>query len=237
MKLGVNVDHIATVREARGGRFPNPVAAAVLAELAGADGITVHLREDARHIKERDVRVLRETISTKLNLEMSLAEKIVKIAIDIVPDQVTIVPENRKELTTEGGLDVKANAKKLSIVIPKLHKAGIAVNLFVDPDRMTLEAAKNLKVDGVEIHTGMYAEAREDVKFRQAHHDICQAVVMAKNMRLHVAAGHGLDYVNIAPIAKLHEIEEVNIGHSIISRAVLVGMERAVREMKDLLRR
>ncbi len=235
MKLGVNVDHVATVREARGGGFPDPVAAAVLAELAGADGITVHLREDERHIKERDVRVLRETISTRLNLEMSLSEKIVKAAVSIVPDQVTIVPEHRKELTTEGGLDVKGNVKKLSAVILKLHKAGIVVNLFVEPDRPTMEEAKNLKADGVEIHTGRYAEARKDVELRQTQHDIYQAAVMAKNMRMHVAAGHGLDYTNIAPIAKVHEIEEVNIGHSIISRAVLVGLERAVREMKELL--
>ncbi len=235
MKLGVNIDHVATVREARKGRWPDPVAAAVLAELAGADQITVHLREDARHIKERDVRVLKDTISTRLNLEMGLAEEIIETALDVVPHQVTIVPERREELTTEGGLDVIANTKKLSAAISKFRKKGIAVNLFIEPSRDVLEEAKNLGVDGVEIHTGMYANAGTENDFRKAYHDIHQAAVIAKNMRLHVAAGHGLDYTNISAVSKLHEIEEVNIGHSIISRAVLVGLERAVREMKELL--
>lgn len=235
MKLGVNIDHVATVREARKGRLPDPVAAAVLAELAGADGITVHLREDARHIQERDVRLLKDTVSTRLNLEMGLAETIVKAALDIVPHQVTIVPEHREELTTEGGLDVISNVKKLSPAIQKFHEKGIVVNLFVEPDRSTLEEAKKLGADGVEIHTGMYANAVSDNDIRKAYHDIHQAAVMARNMRMYVAAGHGLDYKNITDIAKLHEIVEVNIGHSIIARAILVGLERAVREMKDLL--
>lgn len=235
MKLGVNVDHVATVREARKCKLPDPVAAAVLAELAGADQITVHLREDARHIKERDVRVLKGTVSTRLNLEMGLAKEIIETALDVVPHQVTIVPERREELTTEGGLDVAASAKKLSAAISKFHKKGIVVNLFVEPDRDILEAAKNLGADGVEMHTGMYANARTENDLRKAYHDIHQAAVIAKNMRMHVAAGHGLDYTNVAAIAKLHEVEEVNIGHSIISRAVLVGLERAVREMKRLL--
>lgn len=236
MKLGVNIDHVATVREARKGRSPDPLAAAVLAELAGADGITVHLREDARHIQERDVRLLKDTVTTKLNLEMGLAEAIVKTALDIVPHQVTIVPEHREELTTEGGLDVIANTKKLSAAISRFHKKEIAVNLFVEPSRDVLEISKKLGADGVEIHTGVYANAGTENDLRKAYHDIHQAAVIAKNMRMYVAAGHGLDYTNIAAIAKLHEIEEVNIGHSIISRAVLVGLERAVREMKDLLR-
>lgn len=235
MKLGVNIDHVATVREARKGRLPDPVAAAVLAELAGADGITVHLREDARHIQERDVRLLKDTVSTRLNLEMGLAETIVKAALDIVPHQVTIVPEHREELTTEGGLDVISNVKKLSPAIQKFHEKGIVVNLFVEPDRSTLEEAKKLGADGVEIHTGIYANAVSDNDLRKAYHDIHQAAVMAQNMRMYVAAGHGLDYTNITDIAKLHEIVEVNIGHSIIARAILVGLERAVREMKDLL--
>ena len=235
MKLGVNIDHVATVREARKGRQPDPLAAAVLAELAGADGITVHLREDARHIQERDVRLLKDTVSTKLNLEMGLAETIVNVALDIVPHQVTIVPEHREELTTEGGLDVISNVKRISAAVQKFHKKGILVNLFVEPDRRTLEEAKKLGADGVEIHTGVYANADNDNDIRRAHHDIYQAAVMAQNMRLYVAAGHGLDYTNIMDIAKLHEIAEVNIGHSIIARAILVGLERAVREMKDLL--
>ena len=235
MRLGVNIDHVATIREARKGRLPDPVAAAVLAELAGADQITVHLREDARHIKERDVRVLRDTVSTRLNLEMGLDKKIIETALDVVPHQVSIVPERREELTTEGGLDVIANTKKLSAAISKFHKKGITVNLFIEPTRDVLEAAKNLGVDGVELHTGMYANAGTENDLRKAYHDIHQAGVTAKNMRMHVAAGHGLDYTNVTAIAKLHEVEEVNIGHSIISRAVLVGLERAVREMKELL--
>ena len=235
MKLGVNIDHVATVREARKGKLPDPIAAAVLAELAGADQITVHLREDARHIKERDVRTLKDTVSTGLNLEMGLAKEIIETALDIVPHQVTIVPERREELTTEGGLDVIASDKKLSAAISKFHKKGIAVNLFIEPNRDVLERSKNLGVDGVEIHTGAYANAGTENDLRKAHHDIHQAAVIAKNMRMYVAAGHGLDYTNISAIAKLHEIEEVNIGHSIISRAMLVGLERAVREMKELL--
>ncbi len=235
MKLGVNIDHVATVREARKGRSPDPLAAAVLAELAGADGITVHLREDARHIQERDVRLLKDTVATKLNLEMGLAETIVKAALDIVPHQVTIVPENREELTTEGGLDVISNTKKISTAIQGFHEKGILVNLFVEPDRTILEESKKLGADGVEIHTGIYANAATDNDLRKAYHDIHQAAVTAQNMRMYVAAGHGLDYTNIMDIAKLHEIVEVNIGHSIIARAVLVGLERAVREMKDLL--
>ncbi len=235
MRLGVNVDHVATVREARGTRFPEPVAAAVLAELGGADGITIHLREDRRHIKDRDVRIMKDTVTTRLNLEMSIAEEIVAVAEDVVPDQVTIVPEKREELTTEGGLNVIDNVKRLSEVISRLKKKGILVNLFIEPDRKTLEQSKKIGADGVELHTGRYANAGNDMDERKTYHEICQAAVIAKNMKMHVAAGHGLTYTNIDPIAKLHEVEEVNIGHSIIARAVLVGMERAVREMKNLL--
>jgi pyridoxine 5-phosphate synthase len=234
MRLGVNVDHVATVREARGVRFPEPVAAAVLAELGGADGITIHLREDQRHIKERDVRIMKDTV-VRLNLEMSIAEEIVTVAEDVVPAQVTIVPERREELTTEGGLDVVANLKRLSEVISRLKQKGIQVRLFIEPDRETLEQSKKIGADGVELHTGRYANAEGDLDVRKTYHEINQAAVIAKNMKMHVAAGHGLTYTNIDPIAKLHEIEEVNIGHSIVARAVLVGMERAVREMKDLL--
>ena len=235
MNLGVNVDHVATVREARGGRYPDPVAAAILAELGGADGITVHLREDARHIKERDVRVLKDTITTRLNLEMSLNDDIVKAALSIVPYQVTMVPEKREERTTEGGLDVKKNSKKLIAAIGKLRKKGIKVNLFIEPTRDALEESKKVKADGVELHTGRYADAPNDNEVRSTYHEIYQAAVMAKNMRFFVAAGHGLDYRNVTDIAKIHEIEDLNIGHSIVSRAVLVGMERAVREMKNLV--
>ncbi len=234
MKLGINVDHVATVREARKVAVPDPVAAAVLAELGGADLITVHLREDERHIRERDVRILKET-ARKLNLEMSLDKEIVKKALDICPHQVTIVPERREELTTEGGLDVMKNAKRLATVISAMKEKGINIHLFVEPIRDVLEESKKLKVDGVEIHTGRYANASSDNEFRQAYHDIREAAKVARNMRMEVAAGHGLDYDNIDMIVKLHEIEEVNIGHSIVARAVLVGMERAVREMKELL--
>lgn len=234
MKLGINVDHVATVREARKVAVPDPVAAAVLAELGGADLITVHLREDERHIRERDVRILKET-ARKLNLEMSLDKEIVEKALDICPHQVTIVPERREELTTEGGLDVMKNARRLATVISAMKEKGINIHLFIEPIREVLEESKKLKVDGVEIHTGRYANASSDNEFRQAYHDIREAAMVARNMRMEVAAGHGLDYDNIDMIAKLHEIEEVNIGHSIVARAVLVGMERAVREMKELL--
>ncbi len=234
MKLGINVDHVATVREARKVAVPDPVAAAVLAELGGADLITVHLREDERHIRERDVRILKET-ARKLNLEMSLDKGIVEKALDICPHQVTIVPERREELTTEGGLDVKKNAKRLAPIVSAMKEKGINVHFFVDPIREVLEESKKLKADGIEIHTGRYANASSDNEFRQTCHDIREAAMIAKNMRMEVAAGHGLDYDNIDMIAKLHEIEEVNIGHSIVARAVLVGMERAVREMKELL--
>lgn len=234
MKLGINVDHVATVREARKVAVPDPVAAAVLAELGGADLITVHLREDERHIRERDVRILKET-ARKLNLEMSLDKEIVEKALDICPHQVTIVPERREELTTEGGLDVMKNARRLATVISAMKEKGINIHLFIEPIREVLEESKKLKVDGVEIHTGRYANASSDNEFRQAYHDIREAAIVARNMRMEVAAGHGLDYDNIDMIAKLHEIEEVNIGHSIVARAVLVGMERAVREMKELL--
>ncbi|MFC1672025.1 pyridoxine 5'-phosphate synthase [Planctomycetota bacterium] len=235
MKLGVNVDHVATVREARGVSFPDPAAAAVLAELGGADGITIHLREDQRHIKERDVRLMKQMVSSKLNLEMSIAEEVVSVAEDVVPDQVTIVPEKREELTTEGGLDVIGNSKRLSEVISRLQERGVVVTLFVEPSREVLEQSKKLGADGVELHTGRYADAAGEMELRKTYHNICQAAVIGKNMRLHVAAGHGLHYRNIEPIAKLNDIEEVNIGHSIVARAVFVGMERAVREMKELL--
>ena len=235
MKLGVNVDHVATVRQARGGFEPDPVAAAILAELGGADGIVVHLREDRRHIQDRDLRLLKEVVSTKLNLEMALSEEIADIALEIKPHQVTFVPERRQEITTEGGLNVVKERKRVEQFARDFKKNNIAVSVFIDPDREQLQAAKLAKVNIVEFHTGYYANAIKPEDRRIAYHKIGESAVMARNMRLIVAAGHGLNYHNVTEIARILEIEELNIGHSIVSRAVLVGLERAVREMKELI--
>jgi pyridoxine 5-phosphate synthase len=236
--LGVNIDHVATLRQARRAESPDPVWAAALAELAGADGITVHLREDRRHIQDRDVRVLRQTVRCKLNLEMAAVEEIVAIALDVKPDQATLVPERRQELTTEGGLDVLRSGKELARVIERLRSAGIGVNLFVDPDPEQVEAAARLGASGIELHTGRYSQCRiaaggGEVAQRLA--EIQRAAAVAANLGLFTAAGHGLDYRNVGPVAATPEIEELNIGHSIVGRAVLVGLERAVREMKALM--
>lgn len=233
-KLGVNVDHVATIRQARGGREPDPVAAAAIAELAGADGITVHLREDRRHIQDRDVMLLRRTVQTHLNLEMAATDEMVGIALKVVPDYVTLVPEKRQELTTEGGLDVIKFRQSLSGKIELLHQAGITVSLFVDPDVEQLKACARVKADYVEIHTGTYCEARGAEQAAELV-KIEQAIRAGKKLGLKVNAGHGLNYRNIRPILALGEVEEYNIGHSIISRAVLVGLDRAVREMAMLI--
>ncbi len=234
-RLGVNVDHVATIREARKGLQPDPAAAAVLAELGGADGITIHLREDRRHIQDRDLQVLRKTVKTKLNLEAAPTNEMVRIALDVKPDQVTFVPERRQEITTEGGLDVVANRESLAGKIKILREAEIEVSLFIDPDLDQVKASHKLGADAIEIHTGAYAEARPG-KARVAQFEkIVNAVKTASRLGLTVHAGHGLDYWNVEPVAALEEIAELNIGHSIVSRAVLVGMERAVAEMKRLL--
>ena len=233
-KLGINVDHIATIRQARGGTEPDPVSAAAIAELAGADGITVHLREDRRHIQDRDVEILRRTVQTHLNLEMAATDEMVAIAIRIVPDYVTLVPEKRQELTTEGGLDVAGNIQPLAEQIELLHQAGIAVSLFVDPDLEQLQASAQVRADCVEIHTGAYCEAKGREQAAELDR-IEKAIKAGRKLGLCVNAGHGLNYRNILPVLALGGVEEYNIGHSIISRAVLVGLDRAVREMADLV--
>jgi len=234
-RLGVNIDHVATLRQARRGREPEPVAAAVLVESAGADGIVVHLREDRRHIQERDLRLLREVVTTQLNLEMAATPEMVGIALEVRPDLVTLVPEKRAELTTEGGLDVIRQREKLKKVLNTLHKDNIKVSIFIDPDTEQIEAACAIGAKIIEIHTGMYANASSPEEEERERQKIINAVLFAKNMGLHVSAGHGLNYRNVKGIAGIEEIEELNIGHSIVSRAVLVGLEQAVREMKRLI--
>lgn len=234
--LSINVDHVATIRQARGGVEPDPVQAAGICELAGADGIVVHLREDRRHIQDRDVRLLRQTVKTKLNLEMATTAEIIDIAVEIVPDLVTLVPEKRKELTTEGGLDVVENAKKVTKAIAKLRKAGIPVSVFIDPDATQIQAALDAGAAFVELHTGRYCEARTEVEVDEQFRLIEQSAELAQEAGLRVNAGHGLDYRNVGPIADLPAIEELSIGHAVISRAVLVGLDRAVREMLAVVR-
>jgi pyridoxine 5-phosphate synthase len=235
IRLGVNIDHVATVRQARRADAPDPVAAAVLALLGGADGITVHLREDRRHIQDRDVRLLRQVVTNRLNLEMSVADPLVAIACEVKPDEATLVPERRQELTTEGGLDVVAHQRAVAKAMQQLGQHGIDVSLFIDPDARQIELAHVLGAKAVEIQTACYSEART-VADRQRELDaLCQATDTAKQLGLHVHMGHGLNYENVHAVARIAGVEELNIGHSIVSRAVLVGMERAVREMKDAI--
>jgi pyridoxine 5-phosphate synthase len=235
-RLSVNIDHIATLRQARKGVEPDPVAAAVLAELAGADGIIVHLREDRRHIQDRDLRILREIVRTKLNLEMAATEEMQRIALEVRPDIVTLVPEKREELTTEGGLEVTSRPEVMKTYIGRIQEAGIPVSLFIDPDDRQIAAAKKTGAEWVEIHTGAYANAKGE-KARQAEFvKIEEAARLAASLGLRVGAGHGLNYVNVGWVADVPEVEELNIGHSIVSRASLVGMESAVREMIYLVR-
>jgi len=235
--LMVNVDHVATVREARGIAEPDPVLAAALAELAGCDGIIVHLREDRRHIQDRDLELLRATVKTKLNLEMASVPEMVAIAKKIKPDVATLVPEKRQELTTEGGLDVIARAKSVKQSVQALQKAGITVSLFIDPNPKQIEAAKKkIGADYVEIHTGAFAEAGDRDQQKREVRKISEAVDLAFRMGLGVNAGHGLDYHNIKQLRDLELIEEFSIGHSIIARALMVGMEQAVKEMLALIK-
>ncbi len=235
-RLGVNIDHIATLRQARGGRDPDPITAAVLTELAGADGIVIHLREDRRHIQDRDLKILRQILHTKLDMEMAPTDEMVKVALSVKPHIVTLVPERREELTTEGGLQVVGLRESLQSIINQLHEGGIGVSLFVDPEFDQIKAAHRISADYVEIHTGRYANARllkeEDNEFDA----IEQSAKLAYKLGLGVAAGHGLNYHNTRRLLQISEIVEYNIGHSIISRAVLVGLERAVKEMKELLK-
>lgn len=233
-RLSVNIDHIATIRQARKGVEPDPVAAAVLAELAGADGIIAHLREDRRHVQDRDLRLLRETVRTKLNLEMASTGEMQQIALEVRPEFTTLVPEKREELTTEGGLEVASRIDFMKAYIGRLQQGGLIVSLFIDPDEKQIAAAKRSGADWVEIHTGAYANARIGKDREQELGKIADAAKLAASLGLRVGAGHGLNYVNVQDIALLPEIEELNIGHSIISRAALVGLERAVREMKVL---
>ena len=233
-KLGVNIDHVATLRQARGGNEPDPVTAAAMAELSGADGITVHLREDRRHMQDRDVMLLRRTVQTHLNLEMAATDEMVAIAMKVVPDYVTLVPEKRQELTTEGGLDVVRQTQKLAGKIDLLHQAGIMVSLFVDPDLEQLKACVRVKADYVEIHTGAYCDSKGKAKGAELS-KLEEAIKAGRKLGLGVNAGHGLNYQNIRPVLALGGVEEYNIGHSIIARAVLVGLDRAVREMAELV--
>jgi pyridoxine 5-phosphate synthase len=234
-KLGVNIDHVATVRQARRTVEPDPIWAAALCELGGCDSIVAHLRQDRRHICDRDIAILRDTVRTRFNLEMSAAKEIVDIACRIKPDQSTLVPEKRKELTTEGGLNVAGALANISRVVSRLKKNKITVSLFIDPDKKQIDAAKKAGADSIEIHTGAFANSRTEADAVFELEKIEDATVHSINIGLKVNAGHGLTYHNVKPIAAIHGIEELNIGHSIISRAVFVGLENAVREMVRLI--
>ena len=235
MRLAVNIDHVATVREARKAREPEPLAAAMLAELAGAEGITIHLRSDRRHIKERDLELLREVVATKLNVEMAATQEMSAIAARVKPDQVTFVPERPNELTTEGGLDVVSHARAVTETATRLHDAGIRVSIFIDPDSRQVAASREVGADAIEINTGAYSSARPGDR-SACLEQVRLAAGEARRIKLEVLAGHGLNYVNVRPIAAVPEIVELNIGHSIVARAVLVGMDRAVREMIALMK-
>ena len=233
-RLGVNIDHVATLRQARGGTDPDPLAAAVLVELAGADGLVVHLREDRRHIQDRDLALLKEVVRTKLDLEIAADETMVKIALGARPHLVTLVPERRQELTTEGGLDV-ANRSHIGELIKLLHDAGIPVSLFIDPDLAQVKASHRVRADYVELHTGRYAHALRFEEEQAEFETLVQAAKLASKLGLGVNAGHALNYRNVRRLTRIPEIVEYNIGHSIIARAVFVGLNQAVREMKQLL--
>lgn len=238
IRLGVNIDHVATLREARKDRVPDPVAAAIAAEMAGADGIVCHLREDRRHIKDKDLYLLREIVKTHLNLEMAATDEMVRIATEVVPDMVTLVPERREEVTTEGGLDVVTNHEYLAEAISNLHNHDIIVSIFIDADIQQIKTAARIAADYVEIHTGGYAHAHAqgEAKINEELEKIRSMAVVASKLRLGVSAGHGLNYQNVRKIVETPQLEELNIGHAIIARAVMVGMERAVRDMVELLR-
>ncbi len=233
--LGVNIDHVATVRQARRTYEPDPVWAAALAEMGGADGITLHLREDRRHISDRDLHILRQTVTVKLNLEMACEPEIIAIACQARPDQATLVPERREEVTTEGGLDVVGQSDRVAVAVARLREAGVSVSLFLDPEPRQIEAAARLGVDAVELHTGQYAEASRNTAQQQQLQKLIDVgrLVCQAGMTLH--AGHGLTYRNVLPVAAIEGMHELNIGHSIVARAIMVGFEKAVREMKRLV--
>lgn len=235
-RLAVNVDHVATVRQARGIEEPDPVLAAGLAELAGAEGIICHLREDRRHIQDRDLSILRRTVKTKLNLEMAAVPEMIEVALQTRPDLVTLVPEKRQELTTEGGLNVLSNMDQYKKAVDRMKPEGIMVSFFVDPDPVQVRAARECGGDIVEIHTGHYSEARTENEANRRMDAIRRGVESAQEQGLRISAGHGLNYTNIKPFKALPQIEEYSIGHSIVARAVLVGFERAVREMIELVK-
>lgn len=235
MKLAVNVDHFATIREARRHTVPDPVLAALLAEQAGAEGIVCHIRSDRRHIKERDLQVFRQTVKTKLNIEMAATDEMKNIALDTRPDVVSLVPERDEEITTEGGLDVRSNEAHFKAHIRKLMQAGIRVSIFVDPDPGQIEACKRVGVDLIEINTGKYADLKPGTKRKQALDEIVQAAGQGAGLGLEIHAGHGLDYFNIKPVAAIPEMKEFSIGFAIVARAAIVGIDRAVREMIALI--
>ncbi len=236
MQLGVNVDHVATLRQARFTAYPDPVVGALLSEYAGASSIVAHLREDRRHINERDVFLIKEAIKIPLNLEMSANKKIVDIAVELSPHQATLVPEKRQELTTEGGLDLIKQAAKIKRAVDRLNKASVKVSLFIDPVKKQIKAAKDMGIEIVEFNTGRFSEAKTAAKEKKELDKIIKAVNYAKELGFFIAAGHGIDYKNVKKIAKVKQIQELNIGHSIISRAVFVGIVSAVEEMLDLMR-
>jgi pyridoxine 5-phosphate synthase len=234
-RLGVNVDHVATLRQMRRTPYPDPVAAAMLAELAGADQITIHLREDRRHIQDRDLQILRKTVQTRLNLEMAATQEMVRNAYEVKPDMVTLVPERREELTTEGGLDAVGGRDSIRKIVKTLRDADIVVSLFIDPDLDQVKAAHRAEAQVVEFHTGRYCDARLAADRERELSRLVDACKSASRLGLGVSAGHGLHYGNVKTVAAIGEIEELNIGHAIVARAVLVGLERAVREMKELI--
>ncbi|NOZ23683.1 MAG: pyridoxine 5'-phosphate synthase [Planctomycetes bacterium] len=234
-ELGVNIDHVATVRQARRTFEPDPVGAAFAADRGGADGITIHLREDRRHIQDRDLELLRKVVFTKLNLEMATSEEIIRIALRTVPDQITLVPEKRQEVTTEGGLDVKSQVKKLAKVVSRLQKKGIVVSLFIDPESEQIEASRDAGADAIELHTGEYANAPRAKRQMAELNRLVRGADKARDIGLIVNAGHGLTYKNVGPIIRELRAAELNIGHSIIARAIFVGLEEAVRQMKELI--
>ena len=234
LQLGVNIDHVATVRQARRTYEPDPVWAAALAEMGGADGITIHLREDRRHISDRDLRILRETVTVKLNLEMACEAEILAIACQVKPDQATLVPEKREEITTEGGLDIRGQRDRVARTVDRLQEAGVSVSLFLDPDPRQIEEAARLAVDAVELHTGQYALAAGSQQEKELD-NVKEVGALVRQAGLTLHAGHGLTYRNVRPIAAIEGMHELNIGHSIIARAIMVGLEEAVQEMKRLV--
>lgn len=235
-ELMVNIDHVATLREARGTSYPDPVHAAGIAEMAGASGIIIHLREDRRHIKDRDLTILRSVIKTRLNLEMAATDEMVEIARQVLPDMVTLVPEKREELTTEGGLDVKGLSGKLGRAIDSIKEKGIKVSLFIDPKEEQIGAASSLGADMIEIHTGAYSDAPDEYLRREELHKVVYAAHKGKDLGMGVNGGHGLHYYNVKEIAAIPAIDELSIGHAIIARAVFVGLDRAIRDMISLIR-